>query len=79
MVRRAVMRLGWWSRATEIFSILKLCRLSNNINIQRVKDVLNFIENTSEVEPDNEKVIEINEDSINNSDDTVYDLTDEEI
>ena len=37
------------------------------------------IENTSEVEPDDEKVIEINEDNINNSDDTVYDLTDEEI
>ena len=36
-------------------------------------------DNNSEVESSNEKNIEISEDSINNSDDTVFDLTDEEI
>jgi len=36
-------------------------------------------EDNSEIDPDNEKVIEINRDSIKNSDDNVFDLTDEEL
>jgi len=36
-------------------------------------------EDSSEVDSDNEKVIEIKKDSINNSDDNVFDLTDEEL
>jgi len=36
-------------------------------------------EDKTEVVSDDEKVIEINEDSINNSGDTIYDLTDEDI
>ena len=36
-------------------------------------------EDNSEIDSDNEKVIEIKKDSINNSDDNVFDLTDEEL